>query len=60
MARVLGRLAIAWAAFWALLIIWGLAHGGTFEKGAAVAIPTVLGGPPLLLLLFAWVFAPRK
>lgn len=60
LSRVLVRLAGAWFVLWACLMVFGLAIGGTLEKGAALGIPAVLLGPPAFLLLLAWVFAPRR
>ena len=59
-SRFLGRLAIAWTIGWGCLIFVGLAMGGTFERGAGLAIPLVVLGPPAFMLLLAWMFAPRR
>jgi hypothetical protein len=60
MSRFLGRLAVVWIVGWGCLIVLGLAMGGTFERGAWMAIPLVVLGPPAFMLLLAWVFAPRR
>lgn len=59
-ARFLVRIAAVWFVLWACLIVFGLAIGGTMERGAAIGVPLVLLGPPAFLLLLAWVFAPRR
>jgi hypothetical protein len=57
---ILTRLAAVWFFGWGVLLLIGLALGGTLERGAQVAIPMVLLGPPAFMLLLAWVFAPRR
>jgi hypothetical protein len=60
-ARFLTRLAVLWLIVWGVLILWAFSlHGTTLERGAGIAMPLVLGGPPLLLLGLAWLFAPRR
>ncbi|MGH8325634.1 MAG: hypothetical protein ACRET2_02605, partial [Steroidobacteraceae bacterium] len=54
------RLAVVWVVGWLVLIVIGLALGGTMEKGAWVAIPLVLLGPAAILLALSWLFAPRQ
>lgn len=59
-SRFLARLAVLWVIGWGCLIMIGLAMGGTFERGAGLAIPLVLFGPAAIALALAWVFQPRR
>jgi hypothetical protein len=43
-----------------MLTVWRVALGAPFEKGAATHITTMIAGPPLLLLIIAWIFSPRR
>lgn len=59
-ARFLRRLAAVWVVGWGVLLVIGLALGGTAGRGTAWGIPLVLFGPAALLLALAWIFQPRR
>ncbi len=53
--------AVAWVVGWGLLILGALVFAGaTFERGADIALPSMLFGPPLFLAALAWLASPRR
>lgn len=60
MARFLTGLAALWVIIWGLLMVIAFAlPGTTLGRGAYVAIPVLLLGPPVLLLIAAALFVRR-